>query len=170
MRLYASKVSVVAHEVCSALLASGAIEATSPKEVEQDIVATLQAYLTAEREVNEKTKDLLERTGRGTDQYSRVRTQIAESAGIKVGDEALDYLLDQLVLGFGQSHHVDEIFAEDVELRRQMRPCFRKHMSDEGDLDGDVRALIKHVREGTPQWEIEYQKALGTVKRRRGLA
>jgi uncharacterized protein len=170
MRLYASKVTALASELCRTLLASGAIEAEKPREVELDIVATLQSYLATEKEVNDKTRELLERTGRGAEHFSRVRGQIAETKGIRVGEEALDYLLEQLVLGFGNSANVDEIFAEDVELKRQMRLCFRRYMSDDAGLDEDVRALLRHVQEGSPAWDVEYQKALALVKRKKGLS
>ena len=33
----------------------------------------------------------------------------------------------------------------------------------------EVRAQLRHVREGTRDWEIEYAKVLEQVKRRKGL-
>jgi uncharacterized protein len=170
MRLFASKVTPIAQEAVRALLAAGEIEAESPKEVEADVEAVLKNYLATERDVNERTKDLLERTGRGNTEYNRVRTQIAESKGIKVGDEALDYLLDQVVEMFQNSHHVDEIYGEDVALRRRMAPVFKKHMAADDELDAEVRAQLRHVAEGSRTWEIEYARALDAVKRKKGLA
>jgi hypothetical protein len=32
-----------------------------------------------------------------------------------------------------------------------------------------VRAQLKHVKEGTAQWDVEYARVLETVKRRRGV-
>jgi hypothetical protein len=169
MRLFASKVTSIAQESVRALLAAGEIEAESPKEVEADVEAVLKHYLTQEREVNERTKDLLEKTGRGNQDYSRVRVQVAETQGIKVGDEMLDYLLDQVVEMFQNSHHVDEIYGEDVQLRRRMAPVFKKHMTDD-DLDAEVRAQLRHVREGDRTWDIEYARALDQVKRKKGMS
>src|SRR5438067_4524990 len=113
MRLFSSQVTPIATECVRALLASGDIEAESPKEVEADVESVLKSYLQTEREVNDRTKDLLERTNRGPQEFARVRAQIAESKGIKVGDETLDHLLDQVVEMLNHSHHVDEIFVED---------------------------------------------------------
>ena len=169
MRLFSSHVSSIATECVRILLAANDIEAESPKEVEADIESVLKSYLTTEHEVNERTKELLERTGRGSTEYNRVREQIAESKGIKVGDETLDYLLDQVVEMLMHSNHVDEVYSENVELRRKMAPIFKRHMG-EGDLDGEVRAQLKHLKDGTPAWEIEYAKVMGAVKRKRGLA
>jgi hypothetical protein len=98
-----------------------------------------------------------------------VRSLVADEKGIKVGDEALDYLLDQVVEMLMHSNNVDEVFVEDIVLRRTMAPVFKKHMAVDSTLDADVRAQLKHVREGTRDWEIEYAKVLEQVKRRKGL-
>ena len=169
MRLYSGKVSAIATEVVRALLASNDVEAGTPKEVEADIAAVLNQYLSDEREVNERAKDVLERTGKPQTEFQRVRALVAEEKGIKVGDEALDYLLDQVVEMLMHSGNVDEVYVEDLELRRRMAPVFKKHMAVDSSLDADVRAQLKHVREGTRDWEIEYAKALEQAKRRRGL-
>ena len=169
MRLYSGKVPAIATEVVRALLAAKEIEAESPKEVEADVAAVLNQYLNDEREVNERTKELLERTNRGPQEYGRVRVQIAESKGIKVGDEALDYLLDQVVEMLMHSNNVDEVFAADVDLRRRMAPVFKKHMAVDSALDTEVRAQLRHVKEGTREWEVEYARVLEQVKRRKGL-
>jgi uncharacterized protein len=170
MRLYSTKVSPIASEVVRALLASGDIEAGTPREVEADVSSVLSNYLSIEREVNDRTKELLERTGRGASEFNRVRSQVAEQKGIKVGEDALDFLLDQVVEIFHHSSNVDEIFCEDVELRRKMAPIFKKHMAADDALDGEVRAQLKHLTEGTRTWEIEYARVLEQIKKKRGLA
>src|SRR4051812_41868715 len=169
MRLFSTKVPSIATEAVRALLAANDIEAESPKEVEADVESVLRNYLATEKEVNERTKDLLERTGRGTTEYSRVRQQVAESKGIKVGDETLDYLLDQVVEIFHHSHNVDEIYAADVELRRKMAPIFKRHMLLDEDLDTEVRAQLKHVSEGSSTWDVEYARVMEQIKRKKGL-
>ncbi len=169
MRLYSGKVSAIATEVVRALLASNDIEAETPKEVEADIAAVLNQYLADEREVNDRAKDVLERTGKPQTDYQRVRALVADEKGIKVGDETLDYLLDQVVEMLMHSGNVDEVYVEDLDLRRRMAPVFKRHMAVDASLDGDVRAQLKHVREGTRDWEVEYAKVLEQVKRRKGL-
>src|SRR3984957_9225565 len=168
MRLYSGKVSAIATEVVRALLASNDIEAETPKEVEADIAAVLNQYLADERGVNERAKDVLERTGKPQTDYQRVRALVADEKGIKVGDETLDYLLDQVVEMLMHSGNVDEVYVEDLDLRRRMAPVFKRHMAVDASLDGDVRAQLKHVREGTREWEIEYARVLEQVKRRKG--
>jgi hypothetical protein len=169
MRLYSGKVSAIATEVVRALLASKDIEAEHPKEVEADITAVLNQYLVDEREVNERAKEVLERTGKPQSEFQRVRSLVAEEKGIKVGDDALDHLLDQVVEMLMHSGNVDEVYVEDVDLRRKMAVVFKKHMTVDSALDADVRAQLKHVREGTREWEIEHARVLEQVKRRKGL-
>ena len=169
MRLYSGKVASIAAEVVRALVASNDIEVESPKEVEADIVSVLNNYLSMEREINERAKDILERTGRPQSEFNRVRQLAADEKGIKLGDEALDYILDQVVEIFHHSANVDEIFAEDVELRRKMAPVFKKHMAVDDGLDAEVRAQLRHVKEGTRDWDIEYHKVLERLKRMKGL-
>jgi hypothetical protein len=169
MRLYSGKVAPIATEIVRTLLASKDIEAENPKEVESDLVAVLNQYLADEHDVNERAKELLERTGKPQAEYQRMRSLAADEKRIKLGDETLDYLLDQVVEMLMHSGNVDEVYVEDVELRRRMAPVFKKHMAVDSSLDAEVRAQLKHVREGTRDWEIEYAKVLEQVKRRRGL-
>jgi len=94
---------------------------------------------------------------------------VAEEKGIKVGDDALDYLLDQVVEMLMHSNNVDEVFVEDVDLRRKMAPIFKKHMAVDTAIDAEVRAQLRHLREGTRDWELEYNRVLEQVKRRKGV-
>ncbi|MBK6690730.1 MAG: DUF507 family protein [Myxococcales bacterium] len=172
MKLYGSHVTPIAQEIVRLLTSTTdhGIEAESPREVILDIEAVLKNYLAVEKDVNDKAKELLDRTGRSMDQYQKVREQIAESKGIRVGDEMLDHLLDEIVSSFHRSPHVDEIYDEDVELRRKMAPIFKKHFGAEDSLESEIRAQLKHVQEGTPLWEIEHARVAEQIRRKRGLA
>ena len=170
MRLFTGRVSPIAQEVVKTLISAGDIEAEHPNEVVLDVEAVLRNYLQTEKDVNEKTRELLDRTGRGSSEFNRVRAQIADSKGIKVGDETLDYLLDQVVEMFHNSANVDEIYPQDVELRRKMSPVFKKHMMQDEQLDAEVRANLKHVKEGSREWDIEYGRMVEILKRKKGLA
>ncbi|MBX3216701.1 MAG: DUF507 family protein [Labilithrix sp.] len=170
MRLYGAKVAPIAQEVVRSLVTAKDIETEAQQEVVADVEAVLKSYLDTERVVDEKTRDLLQQTGRGTSEFSRVRQQVAEHHGIKVGDDTLDYLLDQVVEMLLHSSHVEEVFAEDVELRRKMAPIFKRYMAADSELEAEVRAQLKHVKEGTSQWDIEYSRVLEAVKRKRGLS
>jgi uncharacterized protein len=169
MRIYSSKVPTIAQEITRTLLAANDIESESPKEVEADVAAVLNSYLAMDKEVMERTKELLERTNRPASEFGRVKAQIAESKGIKTGEDTLDYLLDQIVEMFSHSTNVDEIFAQDHELRRKMAPIFKKHMLMDEALDNEVRAQLKHVTEGSRTWDIEYARVMEQIKQKRGV-
>jgi hypothetical protein len=100
---------------------------------------------------------------------SRLKKLEADKRGIKIGEDALDYVLDQLVMMLNQSPNVDEIFVEDVELRRKMAIVLKKHGDVDADVDKLVRAQLRHLTEGTPAWEIEYSRVADQVRRRKGL-
>ena len=170
MRLYGAKVASLAQDVVRTLVAEKAIETDAQREVVADIESVLKSYLDTERIVDDKTRDLLQQTGRGTSEFSRVRQQVAEHHHIKIGDETIDYLLDQVVEMLMHSNHVEEVYAEDVVLRRKMSPIFKKYMAADAELDAEVRAQLRHVKEGTSQWDIEHARVLQAVKRKRGLA
>ena len=141
MKLFVGKVQPIATEVVRALLNSEDIETEAPREVEKDVESVLKNYLEIEREVNERARDVAERTGRGQGDLGRIRALVADEKGIKVGDDTLDYLLDQVVEIFHHSQNVDEIYCEDVELRRKMAPIFKKHMgADQGARHRSPRA------------------------------
>jgi uncharacterized protein len=170
MRLFGAKVSPLANDVVRTLVTSKDIETDAQREVVADVESVLKSYLDTERIVDEKTRELLQRTGRSTGEFGRVRQQVAEHHGIKVGDDALDYLLDQVVEMLMHSSHVEEVFSEDVVLRRKMAPIFRRHMAADAELEAEVRGQLRHVKEGTAQWDIEHARVLEAVKRKRGLS
>ena len=170
MRLYGAKVSPLSTEVVRTLVNAKDIETDQQKEVVADVESVLRSYLDTEKQVDDKTRDLLQRTGRGPSEFQKVKAQIASSHGIKVGDEALDYLLDQVVEMLLHSNNVEEVFAEDIVLRRKMIPIFKKYIGADDALDAEVRAQITHVKEGTSQWDIEYNRVMEATKRKKGLS
>jgi hypothetical protein len=50
-----------------------------------------------------------------------------------------------------------------------MAPIFKKHMAVDAAIDAEVRAQLRHVREGTSQYDVEYNRILEQVKRRKGV-
>ena len=55
------------------------------------------------------------------------------------------------------------------ELRKKITNILRKHMDVGGELDEEVRSKIKNLEEGTASFEIEYQRVMGELKRKKGL-
>ncbi len=169
MRLYAAKVPQIASEMVKALVDAGDIECESPDEVRLDVEAVLGQYARDEQEISDKARDLAAQRGLPPAEVGKLKRLLAEERKIKVGDEAIDYLLDQLVEMLMHSNNVDEVFAEDFELRRKMREPLRKQVVEEEELQKEVRGKLKHVEEGSALWEVEYRRMMEDIKRRKGL-
>jgi hypothetical protein len=168
MRLADAKIPEVAARIVSVLVTDGDIETDTPKEVELDVLAVLNQYVKDEQEINDRAKDLMASRGLPPTELGRMRRLVAEQRQFKLGDDAVDYLLDQLVEMLMHSGNVEEIYAEDVELRRKMRGPLREQLAAEDELQAEVRSRLRHVQEGTSLWEIEYQRMVEDIRRRKG--
>jgi len=169
MKLFRGKIPIIAAEITRMLVEEGDIECESNEEVELDVEAVLREYLRTEQDIVEKAKDMLEKRGLSYSSFGKTRKIIADQKGFGTGEEAYDYIMNQLILTFMNSPHVEEIYSEDHELKRKMRTVMRKHMEIDDELDEEARRKIKNLEEGTQQWEIEYKKVMEQVKRKRGL-
>src|SRR3954454_13096187 len=169
MRLYSGKVGTIAGEIVKNLLDSKDIETENGREVQADIEAVLNQYVRTDKESSDKAKDAMQSRGIPPTEFSRMKKLAAEQMGIKVGDESIDYLLDQILEILMHSANVDEIFAEDVELRRKMAPILKRHMAVDEELEREVRGKLRHVEEGTRTWEVEYARIMEDIRRRKGL-
>lgn len=169
MRLFSGKVSPLSEELVKALAENKDIECESKKEVALDFESVFSNYLRLEKEAMERAKDLLQSRSMPPSELPRLKKLAAEQKGIKVGEEMLDYLLDQLIEMLMHSGNVDEVFGEDHDLRRRMRPILKRYLDLDEQLEGEVRGKLKHVQEGTRTWEVEYQRLMGEIQRRKGL-
>jgi len=169
MRLFSGKISTISEEIVRTLSAEGDIECEQPAEVVLDIESVLKEYLRYERSISDEAKNRLETRGLPYAQLGKLRSQVAKEKGAPQADDVLPYLLDQILNFLFHSRNVDEIFAEDAELRKKLTVILRKHMEVGGELDEEVRSKIKNLEEGTASFEIEYQRIMGDIKRKKGL-
>jgi hypothetical protein len=169
MRLFSGRIAPMSEELVKALIENKDIECEERREVIRDLESVFSSYLQLEKEVTEKAKDLLARQGMPQSEFTRLKKLVAEQKGIKVGEDILDYLLDQLIEMLMYSNNVEEVFVEDHDLRRRMRPVLRKHLDADEALETEVRGKLKHLQEGSRPWEIEYQRLMNDIQRRKGL-
>jgi hypothetical protein len=153
----------------TALLKDGDVEADSPKEVQADVEAVLNQYMRDEQAVSERAKEVVSQRGLAQSEFGRTKKLIADERKIKIGEDAIDYILDQLVEMVMHSANVGEVFVEDYVLRRKMRDPLRKLAAEEDELQAEVRAQLRHVKEGSSVWEVEYRRMMDDIKRRKGL-
>lgn len=170
MRLFSGKIPSISEELVRSLTGAGDIETEQPNEVVLDIESVLKEYLRFERTISEEAKNRLEARGLPYAQLGKLRNQVAKEKGAPQSDDVLPYLLEQILNILFHSKNVDEIYAEDTELRKKIAPVLRKHMDVGGELDEEVRSKIKNLEEGTASFEIEYQRVMADMKRKKGLA
>lgn len=169
MKIPKARVPQLAQEMLRALTGNNDIETEAPREVALDIESVLNQYIKDEAEVSENARDMVTRRGLPQSQLGRAKKQLADQRQLKIGEDGIDYIVDQLIEFLMHSHNVDEIYAPDHELRRKLRDPLRKILASDGDLDAAVRGQMRHVQEGSAMWEVEYQRILEDVRRRKGL-
>ncbi len=170
MRLYASKISHITDAVSRALVEPGHLETNDREEFKRDVESILREYLRKDRELTESAKDILERRGLPYSDLFRTKRQLAEREDFGIGDESINWIANQLLELFMRSQFVEEIFADDAQMRRMLKDVLRRHMQADDDLDREVRRHLRHLSEGTQSFEIEYQKQLEAVKDKYGLS
>ncbi len=169
MRLFSGKIPVISEEVVRVLTAEGDIETEQPNEVTLDIESVLKEYLRYDRMISDEAKNRLEQRGLPYAQLGKLKQQVAKEKGAPQIDDVLPYLLDQILHMLFHSKNVDEVYAEDMALRKKVTDILKKHMDVGGDLDAEVRSKIKNLEEGTASFEIEYQRVMNDMKRKKGL-
>ncbi len=109
MRLHTAKVPQIAAEMLDGLLQGSDIETDNPAEVKADIEAVLNQYIRDEQEISDRAKELIAARGLPPAELNRVKKLAADERKIKIGEDAIDYLLDQLVEMLMHSANVEEV-------------------------------------------------------------
>lgn len=169
MRLYSGKIGTISEEIVRTLTTDGDIETETQAEAVLDVEAVLKEYLRYERSITDEAKNRLESRGLAYSHLGKVRSQVARERKAPQSDEVLPYLLDQILNILFHTQNVDEIYADDVTLRRKITHILRRHMDVGNELDVEVRSKIKNLEEGTASFEIEYQRVMQQMKRKKGL-
>ena len=56
------------------------------------------------------------------------------------------------------------MFAEDEEIRTMINTAIGKYLGVDEELDREVRHRLKHFREGTAEWEVEYAQLINQMR------
>jgi hypothetical protein len=169
MKLYTGKIPTIAQELIHTLVQAGDIEVNDANEAQLDVEAVLKEYVRMDRECTDKAKDLLEQRKLPYGQFGKLKRALAEERGFALGEEATGWIANQALETFMQSSHVEEVYADDVTLRKKIKETLRKHMMVDEELDQEVRRRIKNLEEGTQTWELEYAKVMEQIKRKHGI-
>jgi uncharacterized protein len=172
MKLYRKVIPSIARDIVEALVSKGDIELEEGLEQEapRDFEAILAEYIRAEREVCEYTRDVLASRGWPSSKYSEARKVAAASKKLPLDDDALDYVINQMLEFMLISPNIAEVYAEDHIMRKKIADIIRRYRKLNEELDAEVRGRLKHLQEGTQDWEIAYQKTMEEMRRTKGLA
>lgn len=171
MRLYRKIIPKISKEIIANLRGDGDIEIDDQKleEGELDVAAILVEYCNAEDRLNQETKDTLTRRGLSAERFAQVKRGLAEARNHKTGEEGLEYVINQMLEALMHSRNIEEVFAEDHEMRKKIHDSMRKYLGIDEHLDREARGRLKNLREGSAEWDIEYEKIIGQLKRAKGI-
>ncbi len=171
MRLYPKLVPIIAREVIDRLSKDKdvEVEATRIADAELDLSAIMREYLANEERVNQATREALERRGYDFSKFNQVKREMSDVRGFKLGDDGIEFIINQMLEFLLISRNVEEVFADDTTMRPKILQVMKKHLDVEEDIDREARGRLKHLQEGTSAFEIEYQKTLEQIRRARGL-
>jgi hypothetical protein len=169
MRLYPGKVDSIAAEIITTLTQAGDIEVSDNNEAQLDAAAVLKEYIRVDKELTERAKDILEIRGLPYSHLGRTKRQLADQKEFGLGEEGLAWISNQMLEAFMSSRHVEEVFADDVIMRRKIKDICKKHMQVDEAIDQEVRDRIKNLEEGSQAWDVEYGKVLEQIKHKHGI-
>ena len=171
MRLYPKLVPIIAREIIDRLAKDKDVEVEPIRmaDAELDMAAIMREYLANEERVNQATREALERRGYDQAKFNQVKREMADVRGFKLGDEGIEFLINQMLEFLLISRNIEEVFADDNQMRPKIMQVMKKHLDVDDEIDREARGRLKHLQEGTGAYEIEYQKTLEQIRRARGL-
>jgi hypothetical protein len=166
MRLYSGNFGLIAHDIIKGLRQAelADIPDENVDEAELDVVGVLKEYSRMDRTLTNRARDMV--AAEGSQNEHRVKRQLAREKNFPLGDDALDYIVNQMIETFEHSQYVEEIFGETRELRALINPIIKKHTRDRsGELDEAVRKQLKNLEEGSAAWDIEYERTISRFRK-----
>ena len=171
MRLYPKVIPIISREGIQQLMQDGDIEVEPMRvaDAEMDLSAIMREYLANEERVNQATREALERRGYDYSKFNQVKREMADVRGFKMGDEGIEYVINQMIEFLLISRNVEEVYAADNVIRGKVFAVMKKHLDVDDEIDKEARSRLKHLQEGTSAFDIEYNKTVEQIRRARGL-
>ncbi|MBZ4416976.1 MULTISPECIES: DUF507 family protein [Myxococcaceae] len=171
MRLYPKVIPIISREGIQQLMQDGDIEVEPMRvaDAEMDLSAIMREYLANEERVNQATREALERRGYDYSKFNQVKREMADVRGFKMGDEGIEYVINQMIEFLLISRNVEEVYAADNVLRQKLFAVMKRHLDVDDEIDKEARSRLKHLQEGTSAFDIEYNKTVEQIRRARGL-
>ncbi|MEW5849504.1 MAG: DUF507 family protein [Myxococcota bacterium] len=171
MHLYRKVIPKIAREIVRTLNSRGdiVVDDGSLDEAELDLAAVMVEYCNQEDKIVQEAKDAISRRGLPQERFAQVKKGLADARGFKLGDEGIEFVINQMIESLFASKNIAEVFAEDTALRKFFHEMLQKYLTVDSDLDREARNRLKNLREGTQEWDIEYERTVTQLKRQKGL-
>ena len=139
MQLSSKVIPSISRETIQLLMQGGDIEVEAMRiaDAESDLSAIMREYLSSEEQVNQATREALERRGYDHGKFDQVKREMADVRGFKMGDEGIEYVIEQMIEFLLLSRNVEEVYVGDDVLRPKLRAVMKKHLqADAGSSPG----------------------------------
>ncbi len=166
MKIYRKVIPKIAKDSLRGLLAAQAIDVEDGRrdEAELDLAGVIVRYMNDVDQVTADAKDAITRHGLDTSQMFRVKESIAKTRKVPMGEAAIEYLLNGMVSALYDSRYIEEIYLEDNEVQKIIGSAMTKYLGVDAELDREVRGRLKNLREGTTEWELEYNRLIDQMR------
>ena len=161
----------MAEDIANKLIAANAVEVSAEEKNEflLDIQAVINSYVDTDRRIHEEAQQILSARGLDFSSFGRVKREVAKKYNFALGDEAMEWIIDQLIEMLFHTSHVEEVWAENCEIRVLTRDALHKYTLIDQELDVEVRKRIKNLNEGSLAWDVKYKQVLEEIRRTKGL-
>lgn len=171
MRFYPKLIPKLAKEIVQDLVKKGHIEVEAElvEEAREDLVAIMREYQAQVDGITAEAKTILIRRDWPRSKMSEAKRMIAAQRKLPFGDDGLDYVINQMLEFMLISNNVEEVYAGDHLMRKCIITIFRKYTKMDEEVDKEARARLRHIEEGTSDWEIQYPRTVEQIRRIKGL-
>jgi len=171
VKFYPKLIDRIAKEIVQTLTQRGDIEVEpdAMDDARQDFAAIMREYEAQERAISDEAKTMLIRRDWPRSKLAEARRILAAQRKVPLGDDGIDYVINQMLELMMMSGHIEEVYAPDNVLRKRIVTIIRKYAKMDEEVDQEVRARLKHLEEGTADWEIQYKRVQEQVRRIKGL-
>ena len=166
MRIYRKIIPKISKDVIRGLLSQQVIDIEEGRrdEAELAIASVLVGYINTLDELNQDTRDTLSRHNLTAASFLQIKQRLAAKRSIGLGEEALDYCIQQIFDGLYNAPSIAEIYGEDHDLRKMIQQSLHKYVGVDEELDREVRSKLRNLREGTVEWEVEYGRLIDQMR------
>ncbi len=171
MRYYSKLIPIIARDIVQALMDNEDIEVEpdAVADAREDFASIMREYQRQDDAVVDEAKTMLIRRDWPSSKFAEARRIAAARRKFHLGDDGVDYVINQMLEFMLMSNNIEEVFSPDNVMRKRIVTILRKHMKIDEEVDREVRARLKHLQEGTRDWEIQYKRVVEQVRRNKGL-